>query len=562
MRAGVTSATLPQAGARLHGLGPAALVGAELILIRVWSYGRYVAIGTPEGGERDSWLLLAHTATLFSLLLLVALVLGTAVDLRGVQPPRGRQFRRLATANLAVFGALMAAVALLPVGGAFGRVLSPGEAAAYLAAIGLFAAWQASAATLLFPAATLVRPSRRVAAFLAAAFGGYVFYRLQSDFNRSLVVDLVTQTIEGTTLDLSLFFFALSGLPTPSVMFDGRLPVIDTGGFAVIMAPQCAGYQGMLSATVLLGAFIALDWRRLRPDRALALVAIALPTVFVLNAARIGMLLYIGARVSPEVAVNGFHSHFGVVSQLAVVGAAMLALQLPAFRRRADGAGFAPQVSGFRAPPPALGAAGALMAPQAVLLAAGIVSGVFVGAFNWLYPAPILAAAAALWWRRRALAPELALTPKLHGLVAGAVVFVLWIAVIPPDPEREALLRETLTAAPWPIALAWLFFRVVGSSVVVPVVEELAFRGGLMRLIAALLPGRTDERLRIAVALLGSSVAFGLLHADVLAGTVAGVVYGLLCVRQRAVGDAVLAHAVTNFLIALYVLGFSQWSYW
>jgi len=69
MRAGVTSATFPQAGARLHGLGPAALVGAELILIRVWSYGRYVAIGTPEGGERDSWLLLAHTATLSSLLL-------------------------------------------------------------------------------------------------------------------------------------------------------------------------------------------------------------------------------------------------------------------------------------------------------------------------------------------------------------------------------------------------------------------------------------------------------------------------------------------------------------
>jgi len=67
---------------------------------------------------------------------------------------------------------------------------------------------------------------------------------------------------------------------------------------------------------------------------------------------------------------------------------------------------------------------------------------------------------------------------------------------------------------------------------------------------------------QVLFVLTASSVAFGLLHANVLAATVAGLAYGALFLRRRALADAVVAHAVTNFLICLHVLGLGEWSYW
>jgi membrane protease YdiL (CAAX protease family) len=45
-------------------------------------------------------------------------------------------------------------------------------------------------------------------------------------------------------------------------------------------------------------------------------------------------------------------------------------------------------------------------------------------------------------------------------------------------------------------------------------------------------------------------------------GTVAGVVYALLIRQTGRMGNAVVAHALTNALIAVYVLSFGQWQLW
>ena len=64
------------------------------------------------------------------------------------------------------------------------------------------------------------------------------------------------------------------------------------------------------------------------------------------------------------------------------------------------------------------------------------------------------------------------------------------------------------------------------------------------------------------VAFLVSSVLFGLLHGRWLAGVLAGMLYALAFYRRRSLGDAVAAHAVTNALIAAYVLSTGAWSMW
>jgi CAAX prenyl protease-like protein len=65
------------------------------------------------------------------------------------------------------------------------------------------------------------------------------------------------------------------------------------------------------------------------------------------------------------------------------------------------------------------------------------------------------------------------------------------------------------------------------------------------------------------VALLVSSVVFGLLHGDRwLAGSVAGLLYAGAFLRRGKIGDAVIAHATTNALLAGLVLFSHRWYLW
>jgi CAAX prenyl protease-like protein len=99
--------------------------------------------------------------------------------------------------------------------------------------------------------------------------------------------------------------------------------------------------------------------------------------------------------------------------------------------------------------------------------------------------------------------------------------------------------------------------------VIVPLSEELAFRGYLLRRIV-----RDDfwdvdlsAAARRPVAVIVSSLVFGLLHGAFIAGTLAGVAYALVLRHRGRLGDAILAHAVTNALVVGYTLLTGDWSF-
>ena len=96
-----------------------------------------------------------------------------------------------------------------------------------------------------------------------------------------------------------------------------------------------------------------------------------------------------------------------------------------------------------------------------------------------------------------------------------------------------------------------------------PIAEELAFRGFLMRRLIAtdfdLVPFPRVTLLALSI----SSAFFGVLHAGhILAGILAGFLFGLVAMRRDRIGDAVAAHAVANALIGGYVLIFGVWHLW
>jgi CAAX prenyl protease-like protein len=111
-------------------------------------------------------------------------------------------------------------------------------------------------------------------------------------------------------------------------------------------------------------------------------------------------------------------------------------------------------------------------------------------------------------------------------------------------------------------AWAWIALRVIGSVAIVPVVEELAFRGFLTRRLSSIdFQSIPLDRLYWPTLLI-SSAAFGLLHGRWLAGMLVGVLYGLALCRRGKLGDAIIAHAVTNGLIAATVLATGDWTMW
>jgi CAAX prenyl protease-like protein len=97
----------------------------------------------------------------------------------------------------------------------------------------------------------------------------------------------------------------------------------------------------------------------------------------------------------------------------------------------------------------------------------------------------------------------------------------------------------------------------------VPLAEELAFRGYLLRRLVS--PRFETVRFPAArwPALAVSALAFGLMHGVLwLPGIAAGLAYGALAIRTDKLGESVAAHATTNALLAAYVLMFDRWQLW
>ncbi len=112
------------------------------------------------------------------------------------------------------------------------------------------------------------------------------------------------------------------------------------------------------------------------------------------------------------------------------------------------------------------------------------------------------------------------------------------------------------------LIMALVVVRIFGAAVVVPVMEELFWRSFIMRW----LDNPDFTRLSAAAAswraILLSSVVFGIEHHQWLAGVLAGLAYGGLYMRSNTLWSPILAHAVTNLLLGLWVLRTGAWHFW
>jgi exosortase E/protease (VPEID-CTERM system) len=330
--------------------------------------------------------------------------------------------------------------------------------------------------------------------------------------------------------------------------------VVGTPTFQVAIAPQCSGYEGIGLIWAFLAAYCWLSREGLRFPQAWLLFPLGTAIIWLANAVRIAVLVVVGTWVSRDIAVGGFHSQAGWLALNAVALGLVLVSRRARFFTKADPAG--DQDAGENAAAPSL-------APMLSIVAVTMITAAFTAGFDISYPLRVLAAAGTLYYFQRAYA-GMWRTPAWQAIAVGAVTFVVWMALepVPPYDDAKSSLALRLSQMPAAGAIIWLAFRVIGSVITVPIAEELAFRGYLIRrLIAAdvstVRPGRFTW-----LSFLISSILFGALHGRWLAGTLAGMAYALTYYRRGELVDAIAAHATTNALIAGFVLVTGSWSLW
>jgi uncharacterized protein len=170
--------------------------------------------------------------------------------------------------------------------------------------------------------------------------------------------------------------------------------------------------------------------------------------------------------------------------------------------------------------------------------------------------------------------PYVSLRPShpVASIALGLAVFGIWIG---PDllfGYRHFWLFENALTGRAASTLApslqrdtfFIVIRMLTTAALVPVLEELFWRGWLMRWLV-----NSKNFLKVPIGTY-QPTAFWLV-AGLFAsehgpywevGLAAGILYNWWIIRTRNLADCILAHAVTNAALGTYVLMAGQWQYW
>lgn len=139
----------------------------------------------------------------------------------------------------------------------------------------------------------------------------------------------------------------------------------------------------------------------------------------------------------------------------------------------------------------------------------------------------------------------------LGGLTIAALIFslasfmVVFAALSYPFSDFVELVLQEINAEANPqTANPFLhnLLYVISSVLVAPIAEELMFRGFILQ--------RWAVKWNVPVALIVSSVLFGLLHSNPVGLTMFGLIVGLLYLKTRSLLIPIVVHAFNNLLAA------------
>jgi CAAX prenyl protease-like protein len=210
--------------------------------------------------------------------------------------------------------------------------------------------------------------------------------------------------------------------------------------------------------------------------------------------------------------------------------------------------------------------AAARVAPFLIFLALTFCQGKFGAASAyWFYLAKTLAG---VWliWEMRPVVAEMRWAFSWEAVVVGVGIFVAWVGL---DRFYPKFYAGGATGNPNDCfgqnsPLAWFFIAVhiLGMSLVVPPLEEVFYRSFIYRYIANQNFLSVPLNRFLPWPFLATAAIFGFSHNEWLAGILCGAAYQWLVLRKNRLGDAMTAHAITNFLLGVWIVWQGAWNFW
>lgn len=183
----------------------------------------------------------------------------------------------------------------------------------------------------------------------------------------------------------------------------------------------------------------------------------------------------------------------------------------------------------------------------------------------WLYPLQTFVCAGLLFWFRREYELRAALG-VFFAVAIAVLVFVIWISpqqFFGFGARTEGFNPDTFADRPgayW-ATVALRFLRLV---IIVPLVEEIFWRGFLLRYFVdekfTRVPIGAFNWLSFSAVTVGFTLAHS--YADWIAAAITGVLYNIVAYRTKSLTSCVIAHAITNLLLGLWIMSTRQWGFW
>ncbi|MCX6594313.1 MAG: CAAX prenyl protease-related protein [Acidobacteria bacterium] len=187
------------------------------------------------------------------------------------------------------------------------------------------------------------------------------------------------------------------------------------------------------------------------------------------------------------------------------------------------------------------------------------------------YPLQVLVLSAFLWWASRDVI-SFKTTHLWASIAIGAATFFLWIApdLLVPGWRAHWLFSNAYVGQPGStVAPEWrgdylvLISRTLKATVLVAIIEELFWRNWMMRWLIK------PDFLSVPLGTYGAqafwivAAMFAIEHGSYWeVGLATGIIWNAWMNKTKSMGDLIVVHGVTNFMLSLYTIFWGQWQYW